>query len=279
MPRILGAPISRPAQRRAIPPLWDGGRTRARGGAGGNYLRVPLGDILPGTLPCPSGSGTCPPFNASVEAWRDDVAAQAGTKPIDFLLAWMQVESNGNPCSWTSLQEAGVYQLMAGDNMVAGGTSIAQQHPVPPCVAGAQTTAYRSSLTDDQAYEQVRGGMQYIDYCISRVDYFLSTYGYAGQPGWTDSDWSYWAMVKQYHALPSVIPGLLTNGLQGGSVPSDWDAMMQYSPSVNTSNARRVGVFGAGGGSIVNGVLTVARDPFALLAVGGLVALYLLTRK
>src|SRR5579859_694666 len=220
MPRILGASISRPVQRRALPPLWDGGR-RMRARAGGNYIA--FGDIPAGSLTCPSPAGTsnmCPPFNASVEAWRDDVTAQAGTKPIDFLLAWMQVESNGNPCSWTKYQEAGVYQLMAGDNITVANTTIAQQHPVPPCVAGSETVAYRSSLTDDQAKEQIRAGMQYIDYCISRVDYFLNLYGYAGQPGWTDSDWSYWCLVKQYHALPSVIHGLLTNGMQGGGVPA-----------------------------------------------------------
>lgn len=292
MPRIVA---SRPFNRRPLPPLWDGGGARRsslgastlgpRGRnvkltslAGSNYIRA-MGDIAAGSLPCPSGSGYCPPFNASVELWRDDVAAQAGTKPVDFLLAWMQVESNGNPCSWTSLAEAGVFQLMNGDNLVQGGTTLAQQHPVPPCVSGSQTTAYRTSLTDDQAHEQVRAGMQYIGYCISKVDAMLGLYGYADQPGWTDSDWSYWAMVKMVHVAPATLPGMLTAGLKSGGIPADWDQMMTYVtgiPASWTDNARKVGVFGAGGGSVLS---AITNDPFVPLAIGGLVALWFLTRS
>lgn len=233
-----------------------------------------LTDIPAGTLPCPSGGGTCPPFNQSVEDWRSDIRKQAGAKPIDFLMAWTQKESNGNPCSWTRLAEAGISQLMAGDNIAQAGTTIADQHPSPPCVPGAQTTAYRSSLTDAQANEQVRAFMQYVDYCIKRVEYFLGQAGYSNQPGWTNKDWSYWAMVKQYHALPGIIPSLLSNGLQGGGIPADWDAMMQYS-SYDTSNARAVGVFGDGGGSVLGYLYSptiVTVGVGALIAVAGLIA-------
>lgn len=233
-----------------------------------------LGDVPAGSYPCPSGGGMCPPFNQSVEDWRPDVRKQMGSKPIDFLMAWIQKESNGNPCSWTRLAEAGISQLMQGDNIAQGGTTIEDQHPSPPCAPGVQTTAYRSSLTDAQAYEQVRAFMQYVDYAITRVDYFLGQAGYANQPGWTNKDWSYWAMVKQYHALPGIIPALLNNGLQSGGIPSDWDTMMQYS-SYDTANARSVGLFGQGGGSVLGylyspTVVTIGLG--VLLAVGGMLA-------
>lgn len=278
MPRIIASPYNR----KPLHPLWDGNAARrARGGAGGNYIRsrIAFADIDIGSLPCPSGGGYCPPFSASTEMWRDDVASQAGGKPVDFLLAWMQIESNGNPCSWTSLAEAGVLQLMNGDNLVQGGTTLAQQHPVPPCVSGSQTTAYRTSLTDDQANEQVRGGLQYVDYCISKVEALFSLYGYSGAPGWTNSDWSYWAFVKMVHVAPATIPGMLTAGLQSGGIPVDWDDMMTYVTGIPTNwtdNARKVGVFGAGGGSVIGGLIA---DPFIPLAIGGLVALYFLTRR
>lgn len=283
MPRILGATLSRPAQRRAIPPLWDG-RARPRGA--GNYLRerIAFGDIAPGSLPCPSNGGYCPPFNARVEEWREDISALAGTLPIDFLLAWIQIESMGSACSYTSLAESGIFQLMKPDNLMAGQTTEAEQHPVPPCAAGTSSYVWRGQLTDEQAKWQVQGGINFVNYCKSVAESKLGTMGYLGQPGWTDTDWSYWAMVKMVHVAPAPIIGMLTRGLSGGGIPADWDAMIANGggtgvPSNWIANARAVGIFGAGGGSIVNGVLTAARDPFALLAVGGLVALYLLTRK
>ncbi len=236
-----------------------------------------LGDIAVGTLPCPSMGGMCPPFSSSTEAWRDDVRKQAGTKPIDFLLAWIQIESNGNPCSWTKYAEAGVYQLMQGDNIAQGGTSIDQQHPSPPCVPGVQTTAYRSSLTNDQAYEQVRGGLQYVDYCRMHAEAALDAAGYLNQPGWSNSNWSYWAMVKMWHVAPATIPKLLAAGASGGSIPADWDEMMQSAGGIApvnwTDNARAVGIFGDGGGSVLNLVYSSAM-PYvigAVLAIGAVV--------
>lgn len=273
MPRIAGYLIrrARPYARRAplalrgiphIPALFGGARAGQRQRV--HYLdEQGLGD------------DTTVGFNASVEAWRSDVEAQMATKPLNFLLAWIQKESNGNPCSWTSLQEAGIYQLMAGDNITQGGTTIAQMHPVPPCTAGVQTTAYRSSLSDDQAYEQVRAGMQYIDYCITRVDAYLGMYGYAGQPGWSTSDWSYWAMVKMVHVAPAKIPSMLQAGINGyGSVPPDWDTMMQYVtgiPASWTDNARWVGQYGQGGGTVFNKTYLL----YGGMAVGALALIYL----
>jgi hypothetical protein len=276
MPRILGA---RPFNRRAIPPLWSGmgDASRSRSSSaqarpiGGNYYA--LGDAAP-------TAG----FNASVEAWRDDVTGQAGTLPVNFLLAWIQTESNGNPCSWTSLSEAGIFQLMAGDNIAQGGTSLALQHPVPPCVSGSQTTAYRTSLTDDQAAEQVRGGIQYVNYCRSQVDAALGLYGYAGQPGWADSDWSYWCMVKMWHVAPADVAKMLVAGLGGGGIPADWDAMMTYVSGIPTSwtdNARKVGINGDGGGSLATAALGLLSgdNKFIVIAALGVGLLYLLHKN
>lgn len=214
-------------------------------------------------------------INPSVEAWRSDVAAAAGDMPINFLLMWIQKESNGNPCSWTSLQEAGIFQLMAGDNIAQGNTSIDQQHPVPPCSPGVQTTAYRSSLTNEQAKWQVDGGLTYVRYCRKRASDFLSQAGYK----WSDKDWSYWAMVKMVHVAPGVIPNMLQQGIAGyGSSPPDWDTLMTYVTGIPpswTDNAKAVGLMGQGGGGMnIGGQILV----FAALGAGVL-ALLALTKS
>lgn len=259
--RVRARPVARYAK---VPALFGG----PVGGRRPVFLdEVALGDDITG-------------FNPSVEAWRQEIADQAGTLPVNFLLMWVQVESNGNPCSWTSLKEAGIYQLMYPDNIMQGGTTLEQQHPVPPCVANAQTTAYRSSLSDDQAYEQVRGGIQYVNYCRDVATKYLDQYGYSGQPGWTTSDWSYWAMVKMVHVLPGRIPGMLQAGIDGngGNIPADWDQMATYATNVPANwldNARRVGLLGQGGGTVFNKQYMI----YGALAAGALALVYLAKKQ
>lgn len=254
---------------RSAPPLF--------GGPVGGRRPVYLDEVSFGRLPFGDDAVA---FNASVEAWRDDISAQMGTLPLNFLMMWVQVESNGNPCSWTSLSEAGVFQLEPPDNIAQGGTTLAAQHPVPPCVAGTQTTAYRSSLTDDQAYEQVRGGVQYVNYCRDVATKWMDQYGYSGKPGWSSSDWSYWAMVKMVHVLPGRIPGMLQAGIDGngGNVPSDWDQMTPYVTNVPANwldNARKVGLLGQGGGTVFNKQYLI----YGALGVGALALIYLAKKQ
>jgi hypothetical protein len=170
---------------------------------------------------------------------------------------------------------------MPPDNTAQAGTTYEAQHPIPPCVAGAQNTAYRSSLTDDQASAQVSAGITYINYCRKVVDAYMGQYGYAGQPGWSDSDWSYWALVKMVHVAPATIPKLLAAGKAGGDFPADWDAMVASSSGIPpswTANARKVGLLGQGGGSLIS-ALTTGTNGLLMVALGGLVALALLTKR
>lgn len=244
-------------------------------------LRLGLADIPAGTLPCPSGGGLCPPFPSQVEGWRNDIKKQAGTLPIDFLLAWVQIESFGSGCSDTKYSEVGIFQLMAGDNIAQGGTSIDQQHPVPPCIPGQSTHVWRDGFTDDQAHEQVRGGLQYVNYCRRNAEAALGAAGYLGQPGWSSNDWSYWAMVKMWHVAPADVSKLLSAGSANG-IPTDWDDMMTnaggIAPTNWTDNARAVGIFGDGGGSILNYAYstTVQIGVGIVLAIS---AVYLYKRK
>ena len=245
------------------------GSTRKFRSIGANYYA--LGDDLS--------------FGANGDAWRSDVEAQAGMLPVDFLMEWISVESGFNPCSYTSLQEAGIFQLMAGDNMAQGGTTMAQQHPVPPCVAGVQTSANRASLTDDQAYEQVRAGIQYVNFCKDKASALLNMYGYGDSGGWSFDHYSAWCMTKMVHVAPAVIPGMLHAGLAGaGGVPADWDDMVQYVTNVPASwlaNARKVGAYGEGGGSIATAALSAISgdNKFLVLGALGVGLLYLLHKN
>lgn len=273
--RRLRVPLSRS--------LFGGRRSRGRRPKIVGGLRG-FGDVDDGSLPCPTGSGMCPPFNSTVEQWRDDVKGYAPDLPTDFLCAWIQIESQGSVCSDTSYAEVGIFQLMPPDNIARGNTTVAQQHPVPPCSTGSSSYVWRSQVSDDIAHDQVQGGIDYVRYCITYAEAQLSALGYLNQPGWSSSDWSYWAMVKMVHVAPAPIMGMLTRGMSGGAIPADWDEMIANGggtgvPASWIANARAVGIFGQGGGTIVSTItntLTSTRGLFMIgLGVGALALLYL----
>jgi hypothetical protein len=195
--------------------------------------------------------------NASVEAWRDLITANAGTLPVEFLLAWLGPESNGNPCSWTSRSEAGIAQLDP-ENATSVGTSTAEQHPVPPCVAGRETTAGFSSLTADQANTQVMGLINYVNWCVAQAQSKLDANGFSIDPSTAD----FWSFVKMIHVGTGYTDQLLSAALlgNGGVAPSTWAdtlaavassgspyAYLATASGVNTASI--TGQYGAGGGA------------------------------
>jgi len=222
-------------------------RRRRRAGAIGAIGA--LGDIACGDRSTPATEDAV--FSSSTEMWRPLVSAQSGGIPVNFLLAWIQIESCGNPCSWTSSSEAGIFQLMPPDNIAQGGTSVAAIHPVPPCVSGAQNTAYYTSLSSDQQYEQVRSGIQFVNYCRTQAHQALSN---AGQD-WGEDAPDFWMMVKLWHALPGIIaPGLASAASTLGYPPNNWSDFLQGSAaqySTPIANAQWTGSFGIGGASAI----------------------------
>lgn len=210
---------------------------------------------------------------ASVEQWRDLVTRYAGGIPVEFLLAWIKVESGGNPCDYTWLRESGIFQLMYPDNLAqAGVTEDALRTACDPAQA-QQCISYRSDcnaqpirpLTDDESTLQVTSGIQYVNACRAYVDRFVN---------WSTRSADYWKMVKMVHVLPSPVAKFASSS-------ANWDDFYQKAraggtPASFLDNAATVGAYGEGGGGILgtgipNPISAVQNlGPAGWLAIGGI---------
>lgn len=182
-------------------------------------------------------------FPVSVLRWSPLLDKYGGAYPRNFLYSWIKKESDGNPCSYTTLRESGIFQLMPPGNTTEGGTSEAALRAA--CVASTQQLA--RPLTAAENDEQVRSGIRYLDYAK----------GYARQyVDWPESSPDFWRMVKMVHVAPARVkqyaPGtknwaeFRARAAAGGNTPASW-----------LDNAEEVGSYGAGfsGGSAVVAVL------------------------
>jgi hypothetical protein len=196
------------------------------------YPRRALGDV-----------GT--PFPAAVEQWRSLVSDNAGDIPVDFLLAWIQRESGGNPCSYTTMRESGIFQLMPPDNTNQGGTTEAALRAA--CSGSSQSAARQ--LTSDELDEQVKSGIRYVNYVRGVAHKKLDAAGVT----WDEANPDFWRIVKLQHAYPGPTAGwLATATAQLGRPPASWAEMRAANPGARAdvlNNAEWVGGFGAGGGN------------------------------
>ena len=196
------------------------------------------------------GDVTISPFRDSAEAWRSLVTQLAGDLPTDFMIAWIDVESGGNPCDYTSLRESGISQLMYPDNLNTAHTTEAAQHPVPPCVAGTSSSASYSSLSPSQQNDQVQGMVTYVNAMRANAHAQLQAVG----TDWDESTGDFWKLVKMNHVAPATIPPALQAALAAnGTPPPDWATFAQFAsangvPTAWLSNASKVGAWGSSSG-------------------------------
>jgi hypothetical protein len=204
-----------------------------------------------------------PPAYPSVEQWRDLVSQMAGDIPVDFLMAWIACESGGNPCSYTSLGESGIFQLMPPDNTNTAGTTVAALRAM--CI-GATQKASRAA-TDDEKYEQVRSGIQYVNAMRAAAHRKLDAAGV----DWPETSGDFWRFVKLQHAYPGPSAGWLAAATaQLGHPPESWAEMRSTIPGGYQGvldNAEWVGGFGEGGGSVLD---TFTSSPEAMIWWAGL---------
>lgn len=171
-------------------------------------------------------------FPLSVLKWSPLLDRYGSGYPRGFLNAWIKKESDGNPCSYTTLRESGIFQLMPPGNTTEGGTSEAALRAA--CVASTQQLA--RPLTAAEADEQVRSGIKYLDYAKDYARQYVN---------WPESNPDFWKMVKMVHVAPARVkqyaPGAKSwaefraRAAAGGNTPASW-----------LDNAEEVGSYGTG---------------------------------
>lgn len=171
----------------------------------------------------------------SVLRWTPLLKKHAGSIPLPFLFAWLKKESDGNPCSYTSLRESGIFQLMPPYNTDQGGTSEAALRAA--CIGTSQKASRQ--LTDQEAEEQVRSGIRYVNYARDYARQYVK---------WPESGRDFWKMVKMVHVAPARVkkyaPGTSSwaefraRAAAGGDTPPHW-----------LDNADWVGDYGVGAGA------------------------------
>lgn len=244
--------------------------TRARRPGGPPSRAKALGavTVLHGLGACEGAKGWAAnqPAYPTVEQWRDLVTQMAGDLPVEFLMAWIACESGGNPCSYTSMGESGIFQLMPPDNINTAGTTVAALRAA--CVGNTQQAS--RALTDDEKYEQVRSGITYANAMRAVAHNKLAAAGV----DWPEDNADFWRVVKLQHAYPGPTAGWLATATQQlGRPPASWAEMRSTIPGGFQGvldNAEWVGGFGEGGGSALS---SLTSSPEALVWWVGLGAL------
>lgn len=200
-------------------------------------------------------------FAPAVEQWRSLVSKYGAPGGADFHLKWIEKESGGRPCAWTSLREAGPYQLMAGDNQRVAGTTEALLRAA--CVSGSSSQA--RELTAAEREELIRSGVAYVNWAINQARAKLKAAG----ANWSESSSDFGKMVKFQHVLPARTGPWLAAATAGlGRPPASWAELVPYAAAANipanwVANADDVGAYWNGFGEIP--VIVAALSVAALL--------------
>jgi hypothetical protein len=206
------------------------------------------------------GAVVSPIFPASVLRWGPLLKKYGGSIPLPYLFAWLQKESYGNPCSWTSLRESGIFQLMYPGNLNEGGTT--EEKLRAACVGTTQKAS--RDLTASELEEQVRSGIQYVRHAMAYARKYVN---------WPESGTDFWKMVKMVHVAPARVkqyaPGASSwtefrqRAAAGGNTPAHW-----------LDNAEWVGSRGTGGGGPITTIVVIG-----LVTAGVLFLLHTRSRR
>jgi len=155
-------------------------------------------------------------FPAPVEAWRALIEQEADGSdiPVDFLLAWVQHESFGNPCSvGIPDHEAGIAQTYHPDDDRFGATFDELR---AACVPGTQKLA--RPLTAAEKQLQVTSLVNYVKNARTAVRGQVARAGVT----WSESSSDFWNLVKLRHALPALGGYLAPCRDDLGHAPESW---------------------------------------------------------
>lgn len=146
-----------------------------------------------------------PGGGALTERWRKPLAKIADWVPVDFLLAWIDVESNGKPETISTLGERGLFQV----------------HPDEKDVLRLSDIDFQD-LTSNLALALKTGVLQAKTFAYY-TKRFLADVG----AEWHGRD--FWKLVKLHHgafAMPKYT--LLAFQQEFGRGPSDWEELQNF---------------------------------------------------
>jgi hypothetical protein len=172
-------------------------------------------------------------FKLSVEKWRTLVAANAQGLPLEFLLAWMQYESGGNPAALGAITEVGLFQIDMQDGPRFGGDLDTLHRNFAPA---ASQTATRP-LTDAEKRLQVTTGVAMVKAYRDASRTKLAAVG----ASWTEGSSDFWNLVKLHHGLPAIPRDFLPAFKRAkGSAPGSWSEWWAWIDSLSFAEVSNI---------------------------------------
>lgn len=183
-----------------------------------------------------------------VVQWQPAVFAQAALAgvPPAFAMAWLAVESGGNPCAVGEAtatgpdgypREVGLFQMYNPDDFKEAGASASEicsycvRPPAGPKTKRAKDGGYAdgsavnhgrmavAQLTPEQVVKHVGLGISMIKAKERYADQYLR----ASHVPWAADSPDYWAAVKAVHAYPAIVAsGISAVTRKLGRAPSSW---------------------------------------------------------
>jgi len=165
------------------------------------------------------------PTSWTPEAWRDVVApyASAFDLPLDFCIAWIRVESGGNPCAIGTPgahgpdgnpRELGIAQLYNPDDFKALGIDATSLR----AYCARDTGACARGLSADEMDAHARANVRLMARCRDRAETVLDTNGCGDWPTFDRA--CSWKLV---HGLPGILmQGLPRVRAHLGRSPASW---------------------------------------------------------
>jgi hypothetical protein len=156
-------------------------------------------------------------FRPTVEQWRSLIQRLAPDLPIEFVLAWIDHESGGNPCSTgvttAAMFEAGIAQTNHPSDNIFGATA---EQLRTMCSGQTQVRP----MTDAERLLHAQVAVNAIRAFKQRAQQRLAAVG----ASWPESSIDFWNFVKLGHGLPAMQVDLMrqiTSSL--GRPPRSWD--------------------------------------------------------
>ena len=192
--------------------------------------------------------------NPNVQRWQPDVYGAAVVfaplmhtdiaQLVQFALAWMAIESGGNPCAvgnpYATVapagapREIGLWQIYNPDDVKALGIDPMElvAYCVRPAPGEKNPQRLAAPMTAQQKARAVTIGLQFLKLKKTYADHYLT----ASHVQWPAGGVDHWRMIKAVHALPVLVStglGQVTKKL--GRAPISWQ---EYRSTYETINPR-----------------------------------------